>query len=127
MDTEFDNEYTRLFDIILNEYDIKNKDRLKSCIVNVLSNRGENRYLSQLEYDYEQALRYAEETGPSECYEVWDAEYNNDVDCYRDLFAYRESYIQEVENEFNSQKSSIMELYRSAWELNPDRGIQSPE
>jgi hypothetical protein len=40
MDTEIDNEHTRLFDIILNEYDIKNKDRLKSCIINVFSGWG---------------------------------------------------------------------------------------
>lgn len=53
MGTEFDNEHTSLFDIILNEYDIKNEDRLKRCIRNILTNRGDNRYLSQLEYDYE--------------------------------------------------------------------------
>lgn len=56
MGTEFDNEHTSLFDIILNEYDIKNEDRLKRCIRNVLTNRGNNRYLSQLEYDYEVRL-----------------------------------------------------------------------
>lgn len=111
MGTIFEHDTHNIFDIIIKKYDIKYEDILKRCIRNVLSD-WDNRYLSIAEYDYEKALLYDTETIPQERYEVWDAEYDSDIDCYSDLSFFRNNLHKAVEEDFNAKISKIMEMYQ---------------